>query len=95
MYEGSWSKEGKKHGYGKLTFADGSTYEGRFKDGFFHGSGVLKLSDGAMFEGEALHNFMTFFQTLCLRMRLRIFARRYVNQSQGLLIKISQFFVFE
>jgi len=29
VYEGQYS-EGKKHGTGKLTFADGSVYQGEF-----------------------------------------------------------------
>jgi hypothetical protein len=31
--------EGKKHGHGKFTWADGSTYEGQFVDNNIDGDG--------------------------------------------------------
>ncbi|XP_074644846.1 MORN repeat-containing protein 1-like isoform X2 [Tubulanus polymorphus] len=37
-YEGEWSK-GKKHGHGKFIMADGSFYEGEFKDNEMTGHG--------------------------------------------------------
>ena len=51
VYEGDWSKEGKKHGIGKITFYDGSMYEGRFMNGFFSGYGTLRLADGTVYTG--------------------------------------------
>lgn len=51
VYEGSWNKEGKKHGIGNLKFADGSIYEGKFEDGFFSGVGTLIYADGSKYEG--------------------------------------------
>lgn len=51
MYEGDWSKEGKKHGIGRLNFTDGTAYEGRFHHGLFHGYGSLRLPDATTYEG--------------------------------------------
>ncbi len=34
-------KDGKKHGYGVLMWADGGRYEGEWKDGKEHGHGVM------------------------------------------------------
>jgi len=46
-----WNKFGLKHGVGCLKLADGSLYEGHFKDGFFSGLGTLILTDGSKYEG--------------------------------------------
>ena len=51
VFEGTFNKNGLKHGIGRLRFADGSTYEGSFKDGFFHGLGTLVLTDRTKYEG--------------------------------------------
>eukprot|EP00090_Calanus_glacialis_P042704 TRINITY_DN75709_c0_g1_i1.p1 TRINITY_DN75709_c0_g1~~TRINITY_DN75709_c0_g1_i1.p1 ORF type:complete len:166 (-),score=37.11 TRINITY_DN75709_c0_g1_i1:175-672(-) len=40
------SKNTKSGEDGVITFADGSTYEGGFKDGQRHGAGVFKNNDG-------------------------------------------------
>ena len=50
-YEGEWSTEGKKHGFGCLKFSDGCSYEGRFQNGLFHGNGVLTFTDGTFYQG--------------------------------------------
>ena len=42
---------GKPHGRGKMTFPDGSTYEGDFDDGEPHGEGKMTFSDGSTREG--------------------------------------------
>jgi len=49
-YEGE-HKDDKRHGQGKLTFADGTTYEGRWKDGKPHGQGKQAFADGTTYEG--------------------------------------------
>ena len=36
VYDGEWDQEGRRHGRGRLTFPDGSRYEGHFRAGFFH-----------------------------------------------------------
>ena len=33
-------------------FADGSVYEGEWKEGKYHGRGVMRSADGAVYEGE-------------------------------------------
>lgn len=38
-YTGDW-KDGKKHGFGALVYANGSKYEGEWKEGKRHGRGV-------------------------------------------------------
>jgi hypothetical protein len=40
------------HGKGILTFPDGSTYEGNWKEDKFFGKGVLTLPDGSKHDGE-------------------------------------------
>ena len=45
MYEGEYF-EGKKNGQGRLTFADGSVYNGTFKMNEICGSGTYQWSDG-------------------------------------------------
>jgi hypothetical protein len=37
---------GRKHGWGKLLFADGAYYEGEFKQGEICGRGILYYSEG-------------------------------------------------
>ena len=51
QYEGE-SKDGKLHGQGKITSADGHIYEGEFKDGKLHGPGKQTFADGHIYEGE-------------------------------------------
>ena len=50
-YEGEW-KDGRQHGQGKETDADGDTYEGEWKDGKTHGQGKETHADGETYEGE-------------------------------------------
>ena len=52
IYDGEWSEDGKRHGIGKLIFANKTTYAGQFKSGFFDGSGILTQADGAKYEGD-------------------------------------------
>lgn len=52
VFEGSWNKNGLKHGVGKLKFNDGTIYEGFFKDGLFNGLGTLILPDKSKYEGQ-------------------------------------------
>ena len=46
-------KDGKEHGKGIYTCADGSKiYEGEWKDGLEHGKGIYTWPDGSKYEGE-------------------------------------------
>ena len=46
-------KDGKFHGKGTSTFADGSKYVAEFKNGkFLHGQGTLTFPDGSKYVGE-------------------------------------------
>ena len=47
VYDGEWSAEGRRHGKGCLTFADGSRYKGQFSAGFFHVSVIISMVDAA------------------------------------------------
>ena len=49
-YVGEW-KDGKKHGQGTNTFADGYKYVGEFKDGIRHGQGTFTATDGRVMKG--------------------------------------------
>lgn len=42
----------RMNGQGKLTFANGDTYEGQFKNGVFSGKGLFKAQTGWSYEGE-------------------------------------------
>lgn len=44
-YSGNWV-DGKREGYGKLTFADGSQYVGNFQNNKYHGEGKLLRVEG-------------------------------------------------
>ena len=44
-------QESKWHGQGTLTFPDGATYEGEWRDGIMNGQGTFTLADGAIKKG--------------------------------------------
>jgi hypothetical protein len=48
-------KDGKKHGFGILTFPDKSTYEGQFENDLLHGIGTLTTSNYS-YKGEFKNN---------------------------------------
>lgn len=52
VYKGEWNEHGHRHGYGHLSFPDGSSYWGHFDNGQFGGLGVMTLQDGSRYEGE-------------------------------------------
>ena len=42
--------DGAKHGLGRMTFADGATYEGEWADNLPHGTGVyVSPSEGSVY----------------------------------------------
>ncbi len=51
-YTGERNSDGKPHGQGSVTYADGETYTGEFKDGKRHGQGTLTSADGSTYTGE-------------------------------------------
>ena len=52
-YEGQWIKgTNTRQGKGKLTWPDGSIYEGWFKGDRANGTGRLIHVDGSVYEGE-------------------------------------------
>ena len=57
-YKGTLKNQQQIHGKGKLTFPDGSTYEGEFDEGFMHGSGIRTFPDGSSYTGEFYRDFM-------------------------------------
>ncbi len=48
---GEW-KDGKRHGQGTYTWADGKKYIGEWKDDKKHGKGMLTWPDGKEYVGE-------------------------------------------
>jgi hypothetical protein len=50
FYLGSWARD-KKHGHGKATFPDGSSYEGGFKNNMKSEQGRIVWPDGTAYEG--------------------------------------------
>ena len=52
-YKGERSKLGKLHGKGIITYPNGETWEGKFKDGDpYTGKGVYFFPDSSKYEGE-------------------------------------------
>ena len=48
-------KDGNLHGFCKISFKDGSTFEGMFANGELNGNGVQKWKDGRSLEGQWLN----------------------------------------
>ena len=44
-------KDNKRHGQGKFTFNDGSTYEGEWMNDLKHGKGTYTWKDGTVLVG--------------------------------------------
>ena len=44
-------KNGKEHGTGTLTHADGEKYVGGFKEGLHHGNGTITSPNGKVLKG--------------------------------------------
>ena len=51
-YTGETNSKGEPHGQGTMTFADGSTYTGAWKDDKFNGQGIHTGADGGKYAGE-------------------------------------------
>jgi len=49
-YSGEWAN-GKRHGYGVFTYADGSKYEGQWMNNWKHGDGRYTYADGTVYQG--------------------------------------------
>uniref|UniRef100_A0A6C0D8P8 Uncharacterized protein n=1 Tax=viral metagenome TaxID=1070528 RepID=A0A6C0D8P8_9ZZZZ len=54
-YKGEW-ENGKKHGKGTLTYANGATYEGDWVDGSKEGKGTLKKNSKVIYKGNWKNN---------------------------------------
>jgi hypothetical protein len=61
IYEGFWNLKGKYEGYGILVKADGSKYEGFWKDGSLEGIGRFFSSDGNYYEGNFVNGVTSGF----------------------------------
>jgi hypothetical protein len=57
MYEGDYIL-GKKHGYGKFRWSDGSVYSGQFLNNNIEGIGEYKWADGRAYHGDWKNNKM-------------------------------------
>ncbi len=51
-YTGKKNSDGRPHGQGTDTDADGNTYKGEWKDGEHNGQGTMKCADGTTYKGE-------------------------------------------
>ena len=51
-YEGETDEKGTRHGMGKITFIDGTYYEGFWNHGKREGYGEARYSDGSIYKGE-------------------------------------------
>lgn len=51
-YNGEWSDEGQRDGYGVMKFSDGSQYYGAFLKGLCEGNGIMVFADHSRYEGE-------------------------------------------
>ena len=51
-YNGNQNAIGQRHGHGKCTYNDGSTYEGEWECGLRHGRGTMRYRSGAEYDGE-------------------------------------------
>lgn len=49
-------KNGKRHGYGTMTYTDGRTYRGNWVDGNREGQGYMSFADGTTFNGKWIQN---------------------------------------
>lgn len=50
-YEGGLTQSGERHGKGKLSFIDGTYYEGEWVDGHKCGQGEFRYADGTLYKG--------------------------------------------
>ena len=50
-YEGETNPQGLWHGQGKVTYVDGSSYDGQWVEGQRQGRGVLNLRNGDVYTG--------------------------------------------
>jgi hypothetical protein len=48
----TWVGGRKLHGHCKMTYSDGSVFEGEYKDGNANGHGKMTYPDGRVFDGE-------------------------------------------
>ena len=51
-YKGEYNVMGKRHGDGELTWINGDTYIGRFKDGYIEGRGTINFHDKTEYSGQ-------------------------------------------
>ena len=51
-YIGETNSKGLRHGQGTLTFADGETYTGAFRDGKANGQGTMTYAGGITYSGQ-------------------------------------------
>ena len=57
-YTGPRQHNGQPQGHGKMTYDDGTVYEGDFKDGLANGRGKCEFADGNVYEGEFENDLM-------------------------------------
>ncbi|KAL3780732.1 hypothetical protein HJC23_001014 [Cyclotella cryptica] len=55
-YSGGYNSAGKRHGEGKLEWANGNVYIGWFKNGVIEGRGTITFHDGTEYSGQWRNN---------------------------------------
>ena len=51
-YTGERNSDGKPNGQGAMTWSDGTTYSGEWKDSMCNGQGTYTNADGSTYTGE-------------------------------------------
>ena len=51
-YNGERNSKGQRHGQGTMTYPNGDTHTGEWKDGKRHGQGTIMFPDGSTRTGE-------------------------------------------
>ena len=50
IYQGTWQRD-KMHGAGRLSYGNGTSYDGDFHSNYFQGLGTYTWADGAQYTG--------------------------------------------
>ena len=45
LYDGEWNNDGERHGRGRLSYGNNTSYTGQFQHGLHSGSGVMIIPD--------------------------------------------------
>lgn len=57
-YEGQKNAQGLWHGKGKVTYMDGTSYEGEWVEGLKQGQGIYMMRNGDIYTGHFERDYM-------------------------------------